>query len=183
MQRILSLLTQTRIGAVQRCAVNFKEFAMRRRFARKPPCAEIGPGDGVDPRLDNTFTPRRVVNRKALQLSGQVARTLASVLSGECGDDRLRDLLVESVQPAPDSARLLVTVYPGPAFAAGDTESVLRALHGATAMLRAQITRAIHRKRVPELVFQVLGDAPEGSVPPALKSTSGQIHGQEQSAG
>jgi ribosome-binding factor A len=87
---------------------------------------------------------------------------LAIVLSGECGDDRLRDLLVESVQPAPDSTRLLVAVYPGPAFAAGDTESVLRALYGATGMLRAQIARAIHRKRVPELLFQVLGDAPEG---------------------
>ncbi|HEV3446065.1 MAG TPA: hypothetical protein VG099_15595 [Gemmataceae bacterium] len=157
---------------------------MRRRFARQPPpCAETGPGDGVDPRLDDTFTPRRVVNRKALQLCQQVARTLASVLSGECSDDRLRDLLVESVQPGPDSTRLLVTVYPGPAFAAGDTESVLRALYGATAMLRAQIARAIHRKRVPELVFQVLGDAPDGSVPPALKSASGQIHGQQQSPG
>ena len=156
---------------------------MRRRFARKPPpCAEMGPGDGVDPRLDDTFTPRRVVNRKALQLCGQVARTLAGVLSGECSDDRLRDLLVESVQPAPDSTRLLVTVYAGPAFAA-DTESVLRALYGAAAMLRAQIARAIHRKRVPELVFQVLGDALDGSVPPVVKSAIDQINGQEQSSG
>jgi ribosome-binding factor A len=140
---------------------------MRRRFARQPPpCADIGPGDGVDPRLDHPFMPRRVVNRKALQLCAQVARTLATVLSGECGDDRLRDLLVESVQPAPDSTRLLVTVSAGPAFAAGDSASVLRALYGATAMLRVQIACAIHRKRVPELVFQVLGDATERSVPP-----------------
>ena len=138
---------------------------MRRRFARKPPpCADMGPGDGLDPRRDDMSTPRRVVNRKALQLCAQVARTLANVLSGECGDDRLRDLLVESVQPAPDSTRLLVTVYPGPAFAASDTEPVLRALYGATGMLRGQIARAIHRKRVPELVFQVLGDAPEGTL-------------------
>jgi ribosome-binding factor A len=121
----------------------------------------MGAGDGQDPRRDDRWTARRVVNRKALQLCAQVARTLAGVLSGECGDDRLRDLLVESVQPAPDSTRLLVTVYPGPAFAAGDTEPVLAALYGAMGLLRGQIARAIHRKRVPELVFQVLGDAPE----------------------
>jgi ribosome-binding factor A len=120
----------------------------------------MGPGDGVDPRLDHPFNRRRVVNRKALQLCAQVAQTLASVLSGECGDDRLRDLLVESVEPAPDSTRLLVTVSAGPAFADGDTASVLRALYGATGMLRVQIARAIHRKRVPELLFQVQGHEP-----------------------
>src|SRR5438132_6221067 len=104
---------------------------MQRRFARKPPCTEKGPADGMDPRLD-AFTRRHVVNRKAMQLCKQVAQTLGSVLSGECGDDRLRDLLVDSVLPAPDSTRLLVTVYPGPAFAAGDPELALRALYRAT---------------------------------------------------
>src|SRR5207302_1030388 len=87
--------------------LHLQEFAMRRKFARKPPpCADVGPGDGLDPRLDEMFTPRRAANRKALQLCAQIAHTLGSVLSGECGDDRLRDLLVESVEPAPDSTRL-----------------------------------------------------------------------------
>jgi hypothetical protein len=48
-----------------------------------------------------------------------------------------------------------------PTFAANDLKLVLRALCGPTGMLRAQIARAIPRKRVPELVFQVLGDAPD----------------------
>jgi ribosome-binding factor A len=47
---------------------------------------------------------------------------------------------------------------------ASDTERVLRALYVATGMLRGQIARAIHRKRVPALVFHLLGEAPEGTL-------------------
>src|SRR4051812_20136030 len=71
--------------------------------------AEVGAQDGQDPRFDRDEASTTVPNRKALLLCGQVARTLADVLPG-CGDDALRDLLVESVAPAPNSARLLVTV-------------------------------------------------------------------------
>ena len=50
-------------------------------------------------------------NRKALQLCGEVGRTLSQVLAWESGDDLLRDVVVDSVTPAPDSSRLLVIVY------------------------------------------------------------------------
>ncbi|HEV3115996.1 MAG TPA: ribosome-binding factor A [Gemmataceae bacterium] len=132
---------------------------MRRRFSRKPPaCADWAPGDGIDPRLDQDAGRRRAVNRKALQLCEQVAHTLTGVLAGECSDDRLRDLLVQSVQPAPDSTRLLVTVYPGPAAQAFDVEEIVESLHRARGMLRSKVANAIHRKRTPELVFQVLNE-------------------------
>ena len=71
----------------------------------------MGPDDGVDPRFDEISRRGRVVNRKALQLCRQVARTLTGVLAGECGDERLRDLLVESVQAAPDSTLALKCEY------------------------------------------------------------------------
>lgn len=117
-------------------------------------CDAPGPEDGVDPRVVSRHGPRKVKNRKALQLCGQVERTLAWVLQGECGDDLLRDLLVASVVPAPDSTRLLVTVYPGPAAgtAPGD---FLERLHRAYGKLRGEVAAAIHRKKVPELIFRV----------------------------
>ena len=61
-------------------------------------CAETGPDDGLDPRYDRPDTSAKVTNRKALQLCGQVAETLAYVLAGETGDDVLRHLMVERVE-------------------------------------------------------------------------------------
>src|SRR5271170_3715087 len=72
----------------------------RRRFRTGPPTS------GLDRQMG------RVENRKALQLCSQVAETLALVLTGESGDDLLRDLLVESVVPYPTASRLLVTLIP-----------------------------------------------------------------------
>src|SRR5262249_35734345 len=97
--------------------------------------------------------PARVPNRKALQLCDQVAQTLGFVLVGECGDDLLRDLVVEAVVPAPNSAHLLVTVAmpaDGP-----DPARVLEHLQAAMGMLRSEVAAAIHRKKVPLLTFRV----------------------------
>ncbi len=43
-----------------------------------------------------------------MQLCRQVAVTLDMVLSGECRDELLQSLRVESVQPAPNASRMLV---------------------------------------------------------------------------
>ena len=117
-------------------------------------CSGIGPDDGVDPRYDRPDEPRKVPSRKALQLCGQVADTLALVLS-ECGDEVLRNLQVISVMPAPTSVRLLVTV----ARAAGATESarqIAEHLERARGRLRIELAAAIHRRKTPDLTFQVI---------------------------
>jgi ribosome-binding factor A len=122
-------------------------------------CQELGPEDGLDPRYDVRGEPGKVANRKALQLCGQVARTLQGVLAGETGDDLLRELQVESVVPAPTSARLLVTltlVTPG---AGVHVEEVLARLHSAQGLLRGEVAAAINRRRVPELMFRLIGPA------------------------
>jgi ribosome-binding factor A len=95
--------------------------------------------------------PPNTDNRKALQLCRQVERTLSLSLEG----DILRDLLVQSVVPAPDSTRLLVTF----AFVGDDLTSsleVLVALKHQQAKLRRAIAAAIHRKKTPDLAFQVV---------------------------
>ena len=93
----------------------------------------------------------KVPNRKALQLSGQIARTLSLVLA-ECGDDVLRELAVESVQPAPTSARLLVTLS---APESTDEATVLRRVERAGGLLRREVAAAINRRKTPELTFRL----------------------------
>ena len=123
-----------------------------RRFSHKPPaglCSEWMADDGIDPRLQPKWPPGKVPNRKTLQLCRQVERALSVILAGEI----LRDLTVQSVMPAPDSSRLLVTcVYHG----AESSADVRTALHGCHAKLRAEVAASIHRRKTPELSFEVL---------------------------
>lgn len=94
-------------------------------------------------------------DRKLAQLCAQVEEIMSLAL-GDAADPRLHDLVVRSVSPGPDGARLLVAVV---ATHPLDLES-LEALHGALASarpwLRQQVAAEIHRKRTPDLAFQVL---------------------------
>jgi ribosome-binding factor A len=121
-------------------------------------CTEIGQDDGVDPRTFFRKSTRQRTNRKAVQLCAEVARTLSCLLGGESGDELLRSTVVESVQPAPDSTRVLVTVSIQ-APAGTEIPRVLERLHHSSGWLRSEVAAAIHRKRVPELVFRVVGGA------------------------
>ena len=132
-----------------------------RKISRKDlraACDAVGPGDGLDPRLDRPDLPDKVANRKALQLCGQVAATLSGVLA-ESADDVLRDLLVESVVPAPNSSRLLVTVCPAPSADPAAAAQIAEHLERARGRLRAEVAAAVHRRRAPDLTFRVVDRA------------------------
>jgi len=130
-----------------------------RRFSpreMRPLCSELGPEDGIDPRDLLRQAARKTGGRKTHQLCSQVAEALNYALSGACNDDVLRALGVITVQPAPDESRLLVTVgptLPGPC----DPVEALAHLEQARGKLRGEVAAAIHRKKVPELVFCVAG--------------------------
>src|SRR5437763_13348583 len=81
------------------------------RKAMLPLCLELGPEDGLDPRLAPRDFSSRGPGRKLLQLCGQVERTLNGALA-DSADEVLRDLVVVAVTPAPNSTRLLVTLAP-----------------------------------------------------------------------
>jgi ribosome-binding factor A len=140
---------------------------------RKEPlahCDEIHDDDCIDPR-DFFKPPRddRREGRKARQLCRQVAETLDMVLSGECRDELLQSLHVLSVDPAPNSARLLVTLaadIPADRF---DRQAILDRLNDQSGRLRAEVAAAITRKRTPVLVFHVIG--PGGGGDPATLAT------------
>lgn len=120
-------------------------------------CSELGPEDGIDPRDDKSANPRRVKNRKALQLCAQVAETLRLVLAGECADDVLRELTVESVVPASNSSQLQVT-FSGLV----DSAEALQILHRAAGRLRTEVAAAIHRRRTPRLTFRIVSASDAG---------------------
>jgi ribosome-binding factor A len=125
----------------------------RKRFQRAPffPSAERLYGDGVDPRYDRDEHGRHVPNRKALQLCSQI-RDCLNMCFADCGDDLIRELMVESVVPAPDSRQMLVTVaVPKDLDARGVLDHIVRA----SGRLRTETAAAIHRKRVPRLLFQI----------------------------
>ena len=119
----------------------------------------------VDPEFAEELTGRRTAGRKpsrggdgekgrhkTLQLCRQVQRALSLCLGGECGDEVLRSLYVESVEPAPDASRLLVRVIMPRSMHISPIE-VLGRLDRVSGTLRAEVARAITRKRAPELSF------------------------------
>jgi ribosome-binding factor A len=116
---------------------------------------EFEEDDGVDPRTFFRKGERKKTNRKALQLCGEIARTVGWFLAWESGDDWLRSLTVVSVEPAPDSTRVLVTVCPRFLMEPVDAGQLAERLQRITGKLRTEVAAAIHRKKVPELVFRI----------------------------
>jgi ribosome-binding factor A len=111
---------------------------------------------GEEQPAGRSFGPR--ANRKTQQLCQQVRRALMLALAGECGDEVLRDVYVDSVAPMGNGSQLLVrvTVPPTTALPIWD---VLARLNGRSARLRALVAQAICRKRVPGLSFIALPEA------------------------
>lgn len=97
---------------------------------------------------------RGLAKRKLRQLCRQVERALVTAIA----DDRretVRGLLVDTVLPWPNAARLLVAVRPSDPSADVDREAILGALGDAKADLREVVAGAVHRKRVPDLCFEI----------------------------
>jgi ribosome-binding factor A len=99
-------------------------------------------------------------------MCSQVQRTLDQILSGELDDDRLRDVYVSQVVPAPDAHCLMVSVSPLGFAKDFQPQVVLARLAEHTGRLRSELARAINRKKTPELVFRVVltEDLPPQSV-------------------
>lgn len=117
-------------------------------------CDELHEDDGIDPRL--FFRPERTKdNHKAWQLCKQVERALRLALAA-CHDDVVRDLLIHSVVPAPDTSRLLVTVGPGPQAQPIGLGEIQQRLDRVRPFLRHQAAAAVCRKKAPDLAFDVL---------------------------
>lgn len=112
--------------------------------------AERGSEDGVDPRDFHAkpWDAPKQATRKGRQLCAQVKDALHVALAA-CADEVLQALVVVSVDPAPNTARLLVQVAAGEA----DRSAAEAALARAAGHLRAEAAAAICRRYMPELIF------------------------------
>lgn len=119
-------------------------------------CGQLNEDDAVDPR--EFFRKKyRSKNSKALRLCKQVSETLALVLSGELSDEILQALDVFSVQPAPHTRRLLVVVCPSIELRDSVTpDQIVEKLNNVCGFLRAEVAKAISRRKAPTLIFEVV---------------------------
>ena len=129
-------------------------------------CAEICEDDGLNPRDDqkNDGSGRRQ-SRKSIQLCRQVGEALDWVFSGDSRDELLQSLRVGAVEPAPYSSRLLVTVVTDLLAEEADRQSILDRLQEHAGRLRCEVAASINRRKVPTLVFRVIGKAAHDGEP------------------
>jgi ribosome-binding factor A len=92
----------------------------------------------------------RQAQRKAQQFCRQVQRALNLALAESNAGEGINGLFVEDVSPAPDCGRLLVHVLIPADHSVADA---IGALRRDTPRLRAEVARAITRKRAPDLAF------------------------------
>ena len=117
---------------------------------------EVWADGEADPGVFFGATERsRKTNWKAQQLCKQVERAAALTLASECESDALAGASVVSVEPAPDAGRLRIVVCLASGASPESMAEARAALAACTLAVRAEVARSIHRKRVPEIVFEL----------------------------
>ena len=91
-------------------------------------------------------------DRKLKQLAREVYRVLSQALA-ELADPRLESAFALEVRPAPDGSRFALQVSAGARATVSEVEAALEAARG---HLRDELSMALTRKRVPDLIFEVM---------------------------
>ncbi len=120
---------------------------------------EIFEGALLEQEFEDRGFSRRRDNRKTLQLCRQAQRAILLALAGECRDDLLRDLYVDSVEPIGAGGQLLVRVVV-PRHIQATLPEVLQRLSDHAPKLRAAVAQSICRKRAPNLSFAIVPMTP-----------------------
>lgn len=134
----------------------------KNRRVRKTPdeillryCSKLNEDDQVDPR-EYFRANQPKFDRKTMQLCKQVGNTLSQVF-GELSDEVLQGLNLVAVRPAPSASQLLVIVQMDQVTSEQNSVAEVRErLTLAEGNLRIEIARAIHRKKTPRLLFEVI---------------------------
>ncbi len=135
-----------------------KSFDKRSLEEMRSLCSEPRPEDGLPPHLlkrklqKQEHTSNRV---HAHQYCKAVHRALDAGLAGVCGDERLKSLSVQSVEPLPFGSKLLVIIAV-PARDAATMKSLEQTLQNAAGLLRSVIATEVQRRRTPHLTFRVV---------------------------
>ena len=126
----------------------------KRRRPKPPRMDEVCPGGDEERFFFDLESVRPDYRGRSLCRQAQEAVALA--LADVDGDERLDGAWVSSVDPAPGAERLLVSVVLPTKARAAEAEAALAALVAMKPWLRAEVGRAVHRKRVPELAFRIV---------------------------
>jgi len=124
-------------------------------------CAELRPEDGLSPvaikkaQLLQHLQEHPPSQARARQYCKAVHRSLEASLSGVCGDARLKDLTIQTVEPLHTGSNLLVVIAVPPTGQQSMLE-LERTLQKAAGLLRSVIATEIQRKRTPHLTFRVV---------------------------
>ncbi|MBK6846286.1 MAG: hypothetical protein IPG96_01610 [Proteobacteria bacterium] len=125
-----------------------------KRQLSDPPCEELCPDDGVDPRiLFRRETRAAQHSRKDGQLCKQAFQALSLVLDQLGAEAWARGMYLVAVRPAPDASRLSVSVAFTEARTFEDAEQALQRLRALKGRLRWELAATLSRKRVPELAI------------------------------
>lgn len=125
-------------------------------------CSELGPDDGVDPRLLAKVYAEKRKTHKAGQLCKEALRTVSLVLAGELNDPLLQQLDVVEVSSDELGQFLIVTLVSSNVLES--EELIIKERLGAIqGYLRSEIARSVKRKRAPALKFDVVYMQEEGN--------------------
>jgi ribosome-binding factor A len=129
-----------------------------------PLAGDVSADDVADPaRYFGSESRSRRADWKARQLCRQVERSAALTLAELSECEALASSAVARVAPAPDASRLRVSVVLAPGKTPADREAAAARLREVAGLFREEAARAIHRKRAPEVVFEVwLGGEGQG---------------------
>jgi len=93
---------------------------------------------------------------RALSLCDQARRALDIAIREECRDEKVNELVVLEVLPDPTIRRLRVWLGAPAGSQESDRIEFIERLLIARGFLRSRVAEAIHRKRTPELGFEVV---------------------------
>ena len=93
-------------------------------------------------------------------------RAIELALSGEVDDEVLHDVEVHDVVPTPDPGRLQVVFAAGETAAGRARSEVLTRLEQARPAMVREIAASIHRRKLPQLAFDVIRRNDSGYLDP-----------------
>ena len=108
------------------------------------PCSEVYEDDCVDPRRYFKKSSPKKDQKKDMRFCAQVAEVLSRLFGGACDDERLWGLVIDSVVPAPDASRLLVTVFPLNEASQSNPDDIKANLSTAQSFLRKEVAGLIN---------------------------------------
>lgn len=97
--------------------------------------------------------------RKATQLASQIEECLRELVERESRDESLQELSVLGVHVLPGASHVAVALG---VPRGGELASIRAKLERARGWLRTEIAGAIHRRRTPELVFELIEQSAGG---------------------